>query len=300
MELRHLRYFLAVAEELSFRKAAERLRLAQPPLSAQIKSLESELGVRLVERTTRSVKLTPAGRVFLGEARLVLTAASRAEDRVRKAEEGLVGTLRIGMIAPSANAWLARILQDFQQRFPGVQLSVFDLVSTEQLKRLHGDQLDVGLLRPPVGFAELDYQFVEESPQVIAMPAGHALARKRRLAWPDFHDVSMVLMHPSVQHGYYDAFFAACAKAGAVPRATQYANDIQTKMWLISAGFGLAPTTSTLAEVTRPGLVFREPPPGLPPVRTVLAWRRADESPLVRAFRDAFPRKPAPPAVERT
>ena len=289
MELRHLRYFLAVAEELSFRKAAERLRLAQPPLSAQIKSLESELGVRLFERTTRSVKLTQVGRVFLTDARLVLAAASRAEDRARKAEEGLVGTLRIGMIAPSANAWLARILGDFQQRFPGVQLSVFDLVSTEQLRRLHQDQLDVGLLRPPVGFAELDYKFVEESTQVIAMPARHMLARKRKLEWRDFHDVSMVLMHPSVQHGYYDAFFAGCAKAGAVPRPTQYANDIQTKMWLISAGFGVAPTTATLAEVTRPGLVFRDPPPGLPPVRTVLAWRRADESPLVRAFRDSFP-----------
>ncbi len=297
MELRHLRYFTAVAEELSFRKAAERLRLAQPPLSAQIKSLESELGVRLFERTTRSVKLTPAGRVFLTEARTVLTAAARAEDRVRKAEAGLVGTLRIGMIAPSANAWLARILRDFQQRFPGVQLSVFDLVSTEQLRRLHNDQLDVGLLRPPVGFAELEYQFVEESMQVIALPAGHRLARKRGLTWADFHDESMVLMHPSVQHGYYDAFFAACAKAGAVPRPTQYANDIQTKMWLISAGFGVAPTTATLAEVTRPGLVFRDPPPGLPPVRTVLAWRRADESPLVRAFRDSFPPQgiPQPP-----
>ena len=300
MELRHLRYFVAVAEELSFRKAAERLRLAQPPLSAQIKSLESELGVRLFERTTRSVKLTQAGRVLLTEARIVLTAATRAEDRARKAEEGLIGTLRIGIIAPSANAWLARILRDFQQRFPGVQLSVFDLVSTEQLRRLHQDQLDVGLLRPPVGFAELDYQFVEESQQVIAMPAGHPLARKRQLEWRDFHDVSMVLMHPSVQHGYYDAFFAVCAKAGAVPRPTQYANDIQTKMWLISAGFGIAPTTATLAEVTRPGLVFREAPPGLPPVRTVLAWRRADESPLVRAFREMFRlpgRSISPPAV---
>ena len=94
----------------------------------------------------------------------------------------------------------------------------------------------------------------------------------------------MVLMHPNVQHGYYDAFFAACAKAGAKPRVAQYANDIQTKMWLISAGFGIAPTTATLAEVKRPGLIFRNLPSALPPVQTVLAWRKQDQSPALAIF----------------
>jgi DNA-binding transcriptional LysR family regulator len=300
MELRHLRYFVAVAEELNFRRAAERLRLAQPPLSAQIKSLEGELGVQLLERTTRSVKLTHAGRVFLAEARVVLGAAAQAEQRVQQVGKGLVGTLRIGLIAPVASVWLAEILRGFQQRFPGVQLSLFDLVSTEQLRRLHTGELDLGLLRPPVTFAELAYQFVEETPQVLAMPAGHRFAKKPRLTWADFHEEHLVLMHPSVQHGYYDPFFAACAKAGATPRPMQYANDIQTKMWLISAGFGIAPTTASLAEVKRAGLVFHPLPPGLPQVQTVLAWRRADESPVVRAFRESFPAagRPASPQLK--
>jgi DNA-binding transcriptional LysR family regulator len=96
------------------------------------------------------------------------------------------------------------------------------------------------------------------------------------------------MIHPSAQHGYYDNFLAACAKAGAKPRPTQYANDIQIKMWLISAGFGIAPTTATLAEVKRPGLVFRPLPSALPPVQTVLAWRRADDSPVLAHFRDCF------------
>ena len=95
-------------------------------------------------------------------------------------------------------------------------------------------------------------------------------------------------MHPNEQHGYYDPFFARCAKAGAHPRPVQYANDIQTKMWLISAGFGIAPTTATLSEVKRPGLVFRPLPAGLPPVRTILVWRRDDDSPVVTHFRSCF------------
>jgi len=288
MELRHLRYFVAVAEELNFRRAAERLRIAQPPLSAQIKSLESELGVRLFERTTRSVRLTTAGRVLLDEARLVLSVSAQAEHRARQAGQGLVGTLRIGIIAPSANAWLAGILRGFQQRFPGVQLSLFDLVSLEQMRRLREDELDVGLLRPPVGFPDLECRFVEESPQILAMPADHRLARQPQLTWADFHGEALVLIHPTMQHGYYDAFLAACAQAGATPRAAQYANDVQTKMWLISAGFGIAPTTATLAEIKRPGLVYRDLPGPVPPVQTVLAWRRSDRSPIVSAFRESF------------
>lgn len=283
-----MRYFVAVAEELSFRGAAARLHIAQPPLSAQIRWLEDELGVRLLHRTTRKVALTHAGRVFLDEARAVLAASEKAEQRTREAEQGLAGTLRLGIIAPSANAWLAAILRRFRQKFPGVQLALFDLTSTEQLRRLRMGELDAGLLRPPVGFSELDYRFVDESRQVLALPAGHRLVKKPKLEWKDFDQVEMVLIHPSAQHGYYDAFFAQCAKAGARPRPVQYANEIQTKMWLISAGFGIAPTTATLKEVKRPGLVFRPLPPGLPAVQTILVWRRDDQSPVLAHFRKEF------------
>ena len=288
MELRHLRYFMAVAEELSFRGAAEKLRIAQPSLSAQIKGLEEQLGARLFERSTRSVRLTPAGRLLQEEARTVLAAAGRAKERVRAAEHGLAGTLRVGVIAPAANAWLAGILRGFRRQFPGVQFSLFDLTSTEQLRRLRARDLDAGLLRPPITLPELAYKFVAESRQVLALPSGHRLARKRQIAWRDFDNEELVLIDPAAQHGFYDAFFGECAKAGAHPRPVQYANDIQTKMWLISAGFGIAPTTATIGEVKRPGLVFRPLPPGLPPVQTVLAWRRDDASPALKQFCDCF------------
>jgi DNA-binding transcriptional LysR family regulator len=289
MEMRHLRYFVAVAEELSFRRAAEKLHLAQPPLSAQIKALELELDVHLFERTTRSVKLTPAGRVFLEEARAVLARCVQAERCAQEAEHGLVGVLRLGVISPFANAWLASILRQFRAQYPNVQLSIFDLSSPEQLRRLRSNELDAGLLRPPIGFPDFDFQIVEEAEQVLALPSGHRLARKRRLQWADFHNEAMVMVQPSIQHGYYDAFLAMCAKAGAKPRPTQYANDIQTKLWLISAGFGIAPTTATLMEVKRPGLVFRRLPPGLPPVQLVLVWRRHDTSSILAHFRNCFP-----------
>ena len=129
MELRHLRYFVAVAEELNFRRAAERLRVAQPAVSAQIKSLEGKLGVRLFERTTRSVLLTPAGRVFLDESRRVLVAASQAEQSAHKAHHGIVGTLRLGVIAPATSPRLANVLRHFHQSFPGVQLALMELTS---------------------------------------------------------------------------------------------------------------------------------------------------------------------------
>ena len=288
MELRHLRYFVAVAEELNFRRAAERLHLAQPPLSAQIKNLETELGARLFERSTRAVRLTPAGRVFLEEARVVLAAASRAEQRARGAQHGLVGTLRIGVLAPSATNRLARILRSYRQKFPGVEFSLFELTSLEQLHRLRADQLDVGLCRPPIGSPELETRFLEESPMVLAAPTGHRLARLRRLTWADFHNEPLVMIHPSLQHGYYDGFLAACAQAGAKPVVGQYANDVHSKMWLISAGFGVAPTNKTMAEVKRPGLVFRELPSGLPLVQTMLVWKSSNKSAILQQLLDCF------------
>ncbi len=287
MELRHVRYFVAVAEELNFRRAAERLRVAQPSLSAQVKALEGELGVRLLERTTRRVKLTPSGRAWLEEARALLATATRVQESARRVRDGLVGSLRVGVLSSSANAWLGGVLGRFRTRHPAVQLALFDLGSTEQLRRLRAGEIDVGVLRPPASFPELEAVIIEASRYVLAMPTGHAMARRRKIAWSDFHGQALVMMHPSLQHGYYDAFLAACATAGARPVPAQFANDIQTKLWLISAGFGVAPTTATLSEVQRPGLVFRELPEGLPPVYTALVHRRHESDPLVAAFRDA-------------
>ena len=288
MELRHLRYFVAVAEELNFRRAAARLRVAQPALSSQIKNLEEELGVRLFERTTRSVLLTQTGQVFLGEARGILGAATHAEQLVRRAEHGLVGTLRVGVITPATGPLLAKVLRQFHQKYPGVQLSLSALTSAEQLRRLRAGELDAGLLRPPVASPELDTRFVEEAPMVLAAPAGHRLAKKRRLEWTDFNGEGLVMIHPDQQHRFYDPFIAACVKAGARTHVAQYAQDVQIKMWLISAGFGIAPVTATLVEIRRPGVVFRPLPPGLAPVQTVLVWRRLDASPLVKNFLDCF------------
>src|SRR5262245_46374094 len=127
MELRHLRYFVAVADTLNFRAASDRLHVAQPAVSSQIKTLEEEIGVTLFARTARRVELTPAGRVFLDEARRVIASATQAHERARQAGAGLVGTIRLGIIAPAANAWLADILRRFRQQYPGVQFSLSDL-----------------------------------------------------------------------------------------------------------------------------------------------------------------------------
>jgi len=289
MELRHLRYFVAVAEELNFRRAAERLRVAQPALSSQIKNLEEELGVKLFDRTTRSVLITPTGQIFLNEARGILGATNHAEQLVRKAELGLVGTLRLGVITPATGPLLARVLRHFHQKFPGVQLSLSAITTTEQLKRLRAGELDAGLLRPPVVSPDFDTRFVEQAPQMLAVPAGHRLAKKRKLEWTDFNGEGLVMIHPDLQHSFYDPFIAACAKAGAKTHVAQYAQDVQIKMWLISAGFGIAPVTATLVEIRRPGVVFRPLPPGLPPVQTMLVWRRADASmPVIKNFLEYF------------
>lgn len=288
MELRHMRYFVAVAEELNFRRAAERLRLAQPALSAQIKQLEEELGVRLFDRTTRSVNLTPAGHVFLEQSREVLAKASLAGETARKAGIGQVGTLRLGFITLATTPKLARALRHFHQRYPNVQIIVSDHTSAEQFNLLEHGEIDLGLLRPPVDSPELMCREFEEALQMLAAPSGHRLARKPDLEWKDFDGEGLVMIQTVNQHRFYDEFLNACAGAGAKVHPSQYAKDISSKLWLISAGFGIAPTTAGISGIKLPGLVFRPLPPGLPPVKTVLAWRRDSSSPVLRNFLDSL------------
>lgn len=283
-----MKYFLAVAGTLSFRKAAEQLRIAQPALSSQIKDLEEHLGVRLFERTTRSVRLTGPGRLFMEEAHALMDGVDRAEQNVRRAQQGILGSLRIGIIAPSATPRLAKILNAFRLKHPRVQFVLSQLTSIEQTQRLREEQIDLAFMRPPQNSPDLESHFVEESPQILAAPAGHRLTKLKKISWPDFHGEQLVLIHPSLQNGFYDSFMELCSRSGSVPVVGQYANDIHAKMWLISAGFGVAPTSGSLVDVKRPGLVFRDMPAGLPVVQTALVWRRNSTSPVLKNFIECF------------
>jgi DNA-binding transcriptional LysR family regulator len=255
-------------------------------LSAQIKQLEEELGARLLERTTRSVSLTAAGAVFLEQSREIIAKASLAAETARKAGVGRVGMLRLGFITLSTSPKLAQALRRFHHSYPEVQIIVSDHTTAEQYHLLDQSELDIGLLRPPVENPDLDWRDLEDVHQVLAAPAGHRLARKAALEWKDFDGEGIVMIQSTGQHRFYDEFLNACARSGAKVHPAQYAKDISSKLWLISAGFGIAPTTASVSRIKLPGLVFRPLPSGIPPVKTLLAWRRDSASPVLKNLLD--------------
>ena len=185
MELRHLRYFVAVAEELHFGRAARRLEMAQPPLSIQIQRLEKELGVKLLERTQRHVGLTAAGRVFLERARRVLEQAELAVHAAQRAGRGETGSLAVGFVGSATYGVLPEVLRLFRRRFPDVDLMLYEMGSTAQQRAVVEGRLHLGLIRTPRDNAGLDealaQQVVQREPLVVALPKGHALTRLETL-----------------------------------------------------------------------------------------------------------------------
>ena len=212
MELRHLRYFVAVAEELNFSRAAQRLHIAQPALSNQIKSLEGELGVQLLERTRRVVRLTEAGKTLLSDARPLLADARTAEMHARGAQKGETGTLHIGYVLSTANARLASIIKAFRRDFPGVNPDLAQLPTGAQIAGLRNRQLDVGFVRPPVSSPEIQVEVIGEEKMVLAVAASDPLARKKRLTWDDLNGKMVLSVHPTVANYYYESFFALCRR----------------------------------------------------------------------------------------
>lgn len=182
MELRHLRYFIAVAEELHFSRAAEILHIAQPPLSQQIQSLEKELGTQLFIRTKRSIQLTPAGKAFLVEAKKVMAQAERAILAARQAHDGILGQLEIGFVGTAIAETLPTILKAFHERYPLVETKLQNLVTTEQIQALHEGQIQVGILHPPILDASLNLEIICREPLVVALATDHALARQEHIA----------------------------------------------------------------------------------------------------------------------
>lgn len=283
MELRHLRYFVAVAEELHFGRAALRLRVAQPALSQQIQQLERELGVVLLARTRRRVALTEPGRAFLAEARRTLADADHAARAARRAAAGEIGRLRVGYVDLATYLVLPAILRAYRARYPVVSLTLTELHREPLRDALARGDLDVGffVLRESDGaFAATR---VAANPLVVALPAGHALARRARVPLAALAEELWVLFPRELKTQYVELVLATCAAAEFVPRVVQEASQLHTLAALVSAGVGVALLPSA-AGAPRLGVVFR-PLAGPAPVLPLdLVWRVGDLSPTAAQF----------------
>ncbi|MBB3178188.1 LysR substrate-binding domain-containing protein [Variovorax sp. Sphag1AA] len=242
MELRHLRYFVAVAEELNFTRAAERLHIAQPPLSMQIRALEEELKVRLFERDKRRVFLTQAGRHFLDRARAILEQVDLAKGEARSADSGEIGRIALGYTASSMlSLVLPAALRRFREEQPQVVLTLREMTSLDQLAAVHDRALDIGILRRPDVVIPEDLAMEEwhQSPLIAAIPRGHRLSDGPiRLA--DLRDEPLIMYPRDAGIGLYWKVHDLCAKAGFRPQMVQEARDASTIVGLVAAGAGIA------------------------------------------------------------
>jgi DNA-binding transcriptional LysR family regulator len=289
MDLRQFRYFVAVAEELNFSRAARRLHMSQPPLSLQIKAIEEELGTLLLERTRRKVELTEAGRLFLERARSVLAAVDGTGDAVRRAARGEVGEIRVAFTGsvPMFEAF-PRFVQAYRERYPGVRVELGHVPTGAQLQGIADRKIDVGFLRPSMLFtpsADISVRPIWEDELHVVLPEGHRLARGRGpIDIAGLADEPFVLFPRGIGCGLFDHVMALCNQAGFVPRVVQEAREGTTILALVAAGTGVSILPDTYQKASIPHLVHRKLPSPAAKSRLLLAWRSAETSPLVARF----------------
>jgi DNA-binding transcriptional LysR family regulator len=289
MDLRHLRYFIAVAEEEHITRAAERLGMQQPPLSVQIKAMERELDVQLFRRKPRGVELTHAGRALLDDARAILALFDRALETTRRTARGEQGRLCLG-IAPTApfHPFVPRSIRAYREAFPLVSLTLEEGLSNEVSERLSNDQMDVAFVRTSATFTNnIVISPLLEEPMVVALPSHHAQAQGARdtaLPLKRLASDSFILYGPPGT-GIYDETVAACRAAGFSPRIGQQAPRITSTLGLVAAGLGIALVPQSLQNMTMNGVVYRRLKGAIQPMAVLgLASRRNDPSAVVRQF----------------
>jgi DNA-binding transcriptional LysR family regulator len=285
MELRHLRYFVAVAEELHFARAAERLDISPPSLTQQIQNLEAELGARLLNRTKRSVSLTDGGARFLEEARKAVRQAENAELIGKQAGRGEIGRIEIAyMTTASCAGVVSRVLADYNKSHPGVDIRLIKLETPEQLASLAEGRIDIGFLRPPdrypTGLAGIE---IWHQPVMIALPENHPLAHRSQLECADLANDEFIL--PSVEAELaYDGYVNSVAEQGGfTPRVSRRARDYLSIVTLVAAGFGVAAVPASFSRIQMPGVRYlainlkRR-------ARIAIGYRRQERAPAIKSF----------------
>ncbi len=284
MELRHLRYFLAVAEELHFGRAAERVHIAQPPLSRQIQQLEEEIGVKLFHRTRRSVRLTHAGNAFLEEVRKILDLSEKAISLAQRAEQGEIGRLVVSFVGSATYSFVPSALRSFRELFPDVELVLREFSTDLQLEALHEGSVQVGFLRQPINDDTLFIETILREPLRLAVPADHPLASTPRV------ELDMLAKEPFVMYSrqqgtaFYGEIMSLCHRAGFSPKVVQEALQMPTVLGLVSVGIGVAIVPGSVQNLQMPGVVYRILTGVDQTTELAMAWRRDDESPVSKAF----------------
>jgi len=295
MEFRHLRYFVVVAEELNFRRAAERLVMAQPPLSQQIHDLEEELGVALFYRTHRTVLLTAAGRIFLEDAYALLAQAEQAVHRVRKVGKGELGQLTIGYTSLIHNPHFPAVLRQHRKRYPDVELILRDLVTIEQMQQLRTNTLDISFAtHASLAISSLEQgvlmqEPVWREPLGALLPGDHVLASRPHLSLLDLANESWIWFPRRFDPTTYDYMMRLFADVGFRPNITQEVNQQQLILSMVAAGLGisLAPKSAFRASEDE-NVVYRDLIEPTPTVEFNVVWRRNDPSPVLHALLDTI------------
>lgn len=286
MELRHLRYFQAVAEELSFSRAAERLRVAQPALSRAVKEVEEELGMVLLDRTRSRVRMTPAGAVLLRESRLLMERLEEALRRVKRTAQGEEGELSLGYIGPPTRPFLGRVLAEYRRLYPRVSVHLEERTPERVWEMVARGRLAAGLTRPVPLAADLGLRTVvlREEPLGVVVPAAHPWARRRAVGWEALEREALVVLARREGVGLHDAFLAGCRAAGFAPRVVQTPSLIDTVLSYVEAGMGLGVVTDSVVSGETP-LKFVVLAPRVT-VPLVLVWSEDEETPPVARFRE--------------
>jgi DNA-binding transcriptional LysR family regulator len=288
MELRQLRYFVAVAEELHFGKAALRLHMTQPPLSQTIQALEEELGAALFERNRRGVTLTPAGTALLPEARRLLAQAQELPQLVQRAAGGEAGRLTLAFVSSADYSVLPPFLRAYRAAYPQVQITLQEATSDLQLDDLLHNRIDAGLLIPPLPDKtreQLEYLPVLNEPLLLAIPAGLPGVRKQgKLALSALPALPLIIFPRAISPALHDAILSVFREAGITPQIGQEAIQMQTIVSLVSAGIGMALVPQSVSNLMRTGVEYRALSHVTPLVETGLAWRRDNNSPVLHGF----------------
>ena len=281
MDLRHLRYFVTLAEQRHFGRAAEALNMAQPPLSQQIKALEDELGVTLFDRSTRPIALTRAGTVLFREARQILHHVSRARTATQRAGRGESGQVVVGTTGSAALDVQPPVLAAFRARCPQAQVALREMSSPDQTAALGRGDIHVGFVRPPILDDRLSARLVHREPFIVALPDSHSLAAAEAVSLADLNGTALVIFDPAEAPGFHDLIIHLCRTAGYDPAVTLSAAQMTTMLTLVAAAYGFALVPRSARRLALPGIAFRPllDEPCL--VDLYAVWIAARETPLV-------------------